>query len=86
MTQLFAEMNNMQTPEAKLYKALDNLEDVLSHNEAPISTWIEREYTENLTYGEKNCEWSEWTRQLRQVMREDSIRKIEAEGIHQTNI
>ena len=86
LTQLFAEMNDMQTPEAKLYKALDNLEGVLSHNEAPISTWIEREYTENLTYGEKNCEWSEWTRQLRQVMREDSIRKIEAEGIHQTNI
>jgi len=79
LTQLFAEMNNMQTPEAKLYKALDNLEGVLSHNEAPISTWIEREYTENLTYGEKNCEWSEWTKQLRQVMREDSVRKIEAE-------
>ena len=77
---LFAEMNEMKTPEAKLYKALDNLEGVLSHNEAPISTWIEREYTENLTYGEQNCEWSEWTKQLRQIMREDSVRKIEAEG------
>ena len=76
---LFAEMNEMQTPEAKLYKALDNLEGVLSHNEAPISTWIEREYTENLTYGEQNCEWSEWTRDLRKTLREDSIKKIETE-------
>ena len=80
LTDLFAEMNAKETPEAKLYKALDNLEGVLSHNEAPISTWIEREYTENLTYGEENCEWSEWTKQLRQIMREDSVRKIEAEG------
>lgn len=79
LTQLFAEMNDMKTPEAKLYKALDNLEGVLSHNEAPISTWIEREYTENLTYGEKNCEWSEWTKQLRKEIKEDSVRKIETE-------
>ena len=78
---LFTEMNDMQTSEAKLYKALDNLEGVLSHNEAPISTWIEREYTENLTYGEQNCEWSEWTRQLRKEMKEDSIEKIKGEQV-----
>lgn len=76
---LFAEMNDMKTPEAKLYKALDNLEGVLSHNEAPISTWIEREYTENLTYGEKNCEWSEWTKQLRKELKKDSIKKMKIE-------
>jgi len=79
LTQLFSEMNDMKTPEAKLYKALDNLEGVLSHNEAPISTWIEREYTENLTYGEKNCEWSEWTKQLRKELKNDSIKKIKIE-------
>jgi len=71
----------MQTPEAKLYKALDNLEGVLSHNEAPISTWIEREYTENLTYGEQNCEWSEWTKQLRKTLKEDSVEKIKGEQV-----
>jgi len=81
LTQLFAEMNEMQTPEAKLYKALDNLEGVLSHNEAPISTWIEREYTENLTYGEQNCEWSEWTKQLRKTLKEDSVEKIKGEQV-----
>ena len=81
LTDLFDEMNAMQTPEAKLYKAIDNMEGVLSHNEADISTWIEREYTENLTYGEENCEWSEWTKALRKALREDSEKKIKAEKV-----
>ena len=55
---LFAEMNAMETTEAKLYKALDNLEALVAHNEADISTWLPREYEDNLTYGQKNCEFS----------------------------
>ena len=77
---LFAEMEALETPEAKLFKALDNMEAVISHNEAPISTWIPLEYTENLVYGQENAEWSEWTRHLRDVLREDSLKKIEREG------
>ena len=46
---LFAEMKAMDTGEAKLYKALDNLEVLVSHNEADLSTWLPREYEENLT-------------------------------------
>ena len=48
---LFDEMNMRETPEAKLFKSLDNLEALVSHNEADISTWLPREYEENLTYG-----------------------------------
>ena len=77
---LFAEMEALNTPEAKLFKALDNMEAVVSHNEAPISTWIPLEYTENLIYGQENAEWSEWTKALRDVLREDSLKKIEKEG------
>ena len=77
---LFAEMEALETPEAKLFKALDNMEAVVSHNEAPISTWIPLEYTENLVYGQENAAWSEWTRHLRDVLREDSLKKIEREG------
>ena len=73
---LFDEMNARETPEAKLFKSLDNLEALLSHNEADISTWLPREYEENLTYGQKNCEWSEWTKELREEIRNDSIEKI----------
>lgn len=77
---LFAEMEALETPEAKLFKALDNMEAVVSHNEAPISTWIPLEYTENLIYGQENAAWSEWTRHLRDVLREDSLKKIQREG------
>ena len=70
-------MNALATPEAKLFKSLDNLEAVVSHNEANLSTWIPLEYEENLVYGHKNCEWSEWTRELREELRKDSVKKIE---------
>ena len=73
---LFEEMKELKTDEAKLYKALDNMEALISHNEADISTWMPREYDENLTYGQKNSEWSSWTRQLREEIKQDSIRKI----------
>ena len=74
---LFDEMNALESEEAKLYKALDNLEAVISHNEADISTWIDMEYDENLVYGKENCEWSPYTKELRELIRQDSIRKIE---------
>ena len=74
---LFDEMNARETPEAKLFKSLDNLEAVISHNETDISTWIPREYEENLTYGQSNCEWSDWTRGLREEIKKDSVAKIE---------
>ena len=77
LSDLFDEMNALETPEAKLFKSLDNLEAVVSHNEADISTWIPLEYEENLVYGQKNAEWSAWTRELREELRKDSVKKIE---------
>lgn len=78
---LFDEMNAMESGEAKLFKALDNMEAVVSHNEADISSWIPFEYTENLVYGEANAQWSEWTRALRATLKQDSIDKLKREGI-----
>ena len=80
LADLFDEMKRMETPEARLYKALDNMEAVVSHNEAPISTWLPLEYSENLVYGEQNCTWQEWLRGLRAVLKEDSVEKIKREG------
>ena len=77
---LFAEMEAKETQEAKLYKALDNMEAVVSHNEAPISTWLPREYEENLIYGEENATFSAWTKKLRETLKENSLRKIEHEA------
>ncbi len=73
---LFDEMSEQKTDEAKLFKSLDKLEGLISHNEADISTWIPLEYKENLVYGQENCEWSEWAKSLRNEVRNESIKKI----------
>ncbi len=73
---LYEEMEARQTPEAKLYKALDNMEAVISHNEAPLDTWIPLEYTLNLTYGEENAAWSPYTQALRQALAAQTKQKI----------
>ena len=72
-------MKLLKTDEARLYKSLDNIEALISHNEADISTWLHREYEENLTYGQKNSEWSSWTKELRKEVEQDSIAKIRKE-------
>ncbi len=77
LSYLFSEMKELRTDEARLYKALDNLEALISHNEADISTWIPLEYEENLTYGQKNSEWSAWTKELREIVKQDSVVKIQ---------
>jgi len=74
---LFSEMAEHITFEAKLFKALDNLEAIISHNEAPIETWIPREYTSNLTYGTENVAYSEYLKALKEEIRQDSLAKIE---------
>ena len=73
---LFEEINDLSTPEARLFKSLDNMEAIISHNEAPISTWLPREFDENLTYGTENCSFSPWTRAMREELKNDSLKKI----------
>lgn len=79
LSELFEEMSQLETPESKLFKALDNMEAIVSHNEAPLSTWIPREYEDNLTYGQNNVEWSEWTKKLKEELNKDSLDKIKRE-------
>ena len=77
MSELYAEMNALQTPEAKLYKALDKLEAVIQHNEAPIATWLPREYDLNLTYANENVAFSPYLTELRAAIRRDTEEKIQ---------
>ena len=44
LKKLYAEMDALETDEARLYKALDKLEAVIQHNESDIATWLPREY------------------------------------------
>lgn len=52
---LFAEIDARETPEARIFRAIDRLEAVIQHNEAPLSTWIPLEYELNLRHGAPEC-------------------------------
>ncbi len=78
-SELFADMKKLETDEAKLFKSLDNMEAIISHNEADILTWLPLEYEENLVYGQRNVEWSAWTQNLKAEIKKDTLRKLETE-------
>jgi len=77
MAALYREMAARETPEAKLYKALDNLEAVIQHNESDLSTWSENEFSLNLTYGRDKAAWSPVLLALRDAVRTETEAKIE---------
>lgn len=77
MTALYSEMDARQTQEAKIYKALDNLEAVIQHNFSELSTWIPREYELNMTYGDDKVEFSDYLRGLREEIRQDTRKKLD---------
>lgn len=78
---LYEEMALLESKEAKLYKALDNLEAVISHNESDISTWIELEYSLNRTYGNDKVAFSEYLKKFRALACAETDEKLRAAGI-----
>lgn len=76
--ELFREMEELRTPEAKLYKALDKLEALIQHNEADLATWLPLERNLQMTYGTEECSFHDYIQRLRDTVREDSRRKLEA--------
>ena len=77
---LLAEMERLETKEAKTNKALDKLEALISHNESDISTWLPLEYELQLTYGQENMQFSEYLRGFRQTIDEWTRKKIAEEA------
>ena len=77
MAELFSEMNERRTPEARIFKAIDGLEALIQHNESDISTWIPREYELNMTYCDDRVGFSGYLSALREEIRRDTIKKIE---------
>ena len=80
MSALYEEMDAQQTPESRLYKALDKLEALIQHNESPIDTWSENEYELNKTYAFNAVAFSPWLTDLRQEVLKDTLDKIAGEG------
>jgi len=77
MAELFREMNERKTVEARICKAIDGLEALIQHNESDLSTWIPREYELNMTYCDDRVGFSQYLSTLREEVRQDTIKKIE---------
>ena len=77
---LLAEMNALETREARIYKALDNLEAVTQHDESDISTWLPLEYDLQLAYGADKVAFSPYLRALKAEIDDMTRRKIAEEG------
>ena len=76
MQALYSEMEERQTLEARIYKALDNLEALIQHNESDIDTWISLEYDLQMKYGNDKVAFSKYLTALRAEVRNESKRKI----------
>ena len=65
--EIFRELSEGKTPEARLVKAMDKLEAVIQHNEADISTWLPLEYELQLTYGKEQADGILWMKKMREL-------------------
>lgn len=77
MMELYEEMTERKTLEARIYKAMDSMEAVFQHNLSDLSTWIPREYDLNMTYGDDKVAFSEYLKSVREEIRKDTKEKIE---------
>ena len=73
---LLDEMNVLETKEAQLYKALDKLEALISHNESDIETWLPLEYDLQLSYGQENMQFSPFLKSVRKEVDSWTLEKI----------
>ena len=76
---MFKEMSDLTSDEAILVKALDKIETLIQHNESGSGAWLPLEYDLNLTYGNEVCGHFEKTQQLRDKVREHTLRIINEE-------
>lgn len=80
ISDLYSEFLKGETTEAKIATALDKLEAAISHNEAPIETWLPLEYELNPVYGKKECAFSDFLAALQREAENESFNKIAAEA------
>lgn len=78
--ELLAEMTELKTKEARLYKALDKMEAVIQHNEADIASWLPLEYELQLTYGAEEVAFSPYLQKLKAYIDQWTREKIKKAG------
>ncbi len=74
------EIERMETREARVFKALDKLEAVLSHVESNLSSWAPHEFFMQYSYGRKESAFSEYLTKVKDVLDEQTKRKVSSEA------
>lgn len=77
MRDLYREMEEQESIEAKIYKAIDSQEALIQHNFSDLSTWTEHEKSFNLIYADDRVQFSDYMKKLREEIRKDTIIKLE---------
>lgn len=80
--ELFQEFEAGQSVEAKLAKALDNLEVQIQHNQADLSTWEEIEHDLVYTKMDKHCQHDAFLQTLCNEVKQDAEKKMHQGGIN----
>ena len=73
---LLSEMEALETREAKIYKALDKLEAVLSHDESDVASWLPLEFDLQLRYGAENVEGEPYLEKMKKIIDRMTREKI----------
>ena len=77
---LFAEMDACETKEARLVRALDRMEAVLTHNEGDPRTWLPLEYDLQRTYGVPEAAFSDVLADIRAAVNREVDALIAAQA------
>ena len=72
LADLFLEIREKKTPEAKLFHAIDKVEAVISHNESSLDSWAELEFTLNRIYGWEEAQATPYMSSLRLQLQKDT--------------
>ena len=80
MSALYREIEERETLESRIFKAIDGMEAVMQHNASDLATWLPLEYQLNLTYAEDKVAFSPYLTQLRRAIREETEQKLKEGG------
>ncbi len=83
---LFQEFEEAQSMEAKLAKALDNLEVQIQHNHANFNSWEEIEYDLVYTKMDKPCSHDSFLKELCDAVKIQAENKMKENGVCQQKI
>ncbi len=84
LADLFLEMKEQKSKEARLFNALDKLEAVIQHNESPIETWIPLEFELNKVYANEEVKGIKVMEELREAVRKGTLDKLLKHGRTET--